>query len=240
MASMKKLHALLPDAIPKPYATGKLSTMPQMSDYFFVADFKRFNDRLSHTPAEVAALVARLHKRAFSGSSMFGSDMAVYDGCFHIQPGWHKDWSQCFSRIISAAYRHDLMTNGTWPELTELFECVKQVIIPRLLGSLKFDGRPIEACFIHGDLWEENFGTEESTGRLFMFDSNGYYAHHEMDLAMWVTKHHEMHKYGLLVEYLNHMPATEPVEEFDDRLALYSIKAYLMYSAHCRNHPTRQ
>ena len=61
---------------------------------------------------------------------------------------------------------------------------VQQYVVSRLLGVLEADGRQIRPCFIHGDLGEGNFGIEVNTRKLIIFDSNGYYAHHEMELGM--------------------------------------------------------
>jgi protein-ribulosamine 3-kinase len=73
-------------------------------------------------------------------------------------------------------------------------------------------------CFIHSDLWEENSGSGRENGKLFMFDVNGYFAHHEMDLALWVTVHHWMHEREFVNEYFELMPVTEPAAEAHDRL----------------------
>ena len=91
--------------------------------------------------------------------------------------------------------------------------------------------KKIEPCFIHGDLWEGNIGTEVGSGNVFIFDSNGYYAHYEMEFALWRTKHHKMHLYDYCREYFKYKRPSEPVEDFDDRLRLYALKALLMYSA---------
>ena len=57
---------------------------------------------------------------------------------------------------------------------------------------------------------------------------------------MWVVDHHHMSSTGYRPQYMKHIQPSEPSAEFDDRLKLYSAKAYLMYSAHCRGQYTRQ
>jgi hypothetical protein len=41
-------------------------------------------------------------------------------------------------------------------------------------------------------------------------------------------------------EYLRRIEASEPVDEFDDRNRLYSVKSKLMYSAHVPGTGVRQ
>lgn len=49
---------------------------------------------------------------------------------------------------------------------------------------------------------------------------------------MWRVDHHRMKAKVYKKEYLRNMEIGEPVEEFDDRNRLYSVKTKLMYSAH--------
>lgn len=72
-----------------------------------------------------------------------------------------------------------------------------------------------------------------------IFDSNGYYAHHKMELGMWVVDHHRMTSSKYLSEHLKQIKPSEPAVAFDDRIRLYSVKNYLMCSAHCRGHYVR-
>ena len=116
---------------------------------------------------------------------------------------------------------------------------VQQYVIPRLLGALEAEGRQIRPCFIHSDLWEGNFGTEVNIGKLTIFDSNGYYAHHEMELGQWLVDHQRMTSSEYIPEYLKYLEPSELAVEFDYRIRLYSVKNYLTYSAHCRGHYVR-
>ena len=86
--------------------------------------------------------------------------------------------------MLCNAFAHDWTINGAWTGLELAIARVHQYVIPRLLGALEAEGRQIQPCFIHGDLWEDNFGTDVNTGKLIIFDSNGYYAHHEMELGI--------------------------------------------------------
>lgn len=104
--------------------------------------------------------------------------------------------------------------------------------MPRLLNRLVEDGRSVKPCLIHGDLHEQNIGTELRTGNLFIFDSCAYYAHHEMAMGMWRVDHHHMKAREYRREYFKNYPPDEPQEEADDRNRLYAVKEKIMYSAH--------
>jgi protein-ribulosamine 3-kinase len=217
-----------------------MATIGEEECHFYISEFKEFEPRELPEPVLVAEIVAELHLRGFSEAQYFGSEIDVYDGCFRIPSGRYSSWQSCYTTILATAYQYDCLTNGVSPALDYLFRLIIDEVIPRLLGALNFQGQPIRPCFIHGDLWEQNFGKEKGTERLYVFDANGYFAHHEMDLAVWTTKHHKMHSRSYLAEYQRRMPTTEPIQDFPDRLTLYSIKAYFMYSASCRGHITRE
>ena len=184
--------------------------------------------------------MAKLHRASQLHIRDFGFWAATYDGMPSNGIALEKDWITCFTKMLDTSFDHDQAANGPWHELESALKQVRQVVMPRLLGALEAEGRQILPCFIHGDLWEDNIGTERSTGKIFIFDSNGYYAHHEMELAMWATEPHKMTSPRYLEEYLKHMQPSEPANEFEDRIRLYSLKNYLMYSANCRLSRTRQ
>ena len=55
--------------------------------------------------------------------------------------------------------------------------------IPALLEPLQADGRTLVPCLVHGDLWQENTGTEPKSGQLKLFDPAVFCAHNEYDFA---------------------------------------------------------
>lgn len=103
-----------------------------------------------------------------------------------------------------------------------------------MLGGLLQDGEPIKPTLIHGDLWEGNIGTD-GAGNLYLFDACSFYAHNEMELGIWRTEHHRMKDKVYMEKYLRQMKTSEPVEGWDDRNRLYSVKTKLMFSAHKPN-----
>lgn len=48
---------------------------------------------------------------------------------------------------------------GPWSELKRTADQVASKVVPRLLSSLVWQGKPIKPRLIHGDLWDANVGT---------------------------------------------------------------------------------
>ncbi|KAF2122812.1 Fructosamine kinase-domain-containing protein [Lophiotrema nucula] len=235
----EKMHSVALKSTPRPISWGDLDVGPIVQGYFLVLEFVPFSDEELPDPGKVAALVADLHIASHRKELKFGSPIPTFDGILCHVDGWEDTWPKLFSKILSRAYHYDELTNGTSLELQKAYRLTQGFIIPRLLSQLTRNGKGLEPCFIHGDLWEGNFGTHRVSGQLYSFDSNGYYARNEMELAYWTKKHHNMHRREYCKEYFRYFPPSDPVEEVEDRLRLYSLKPYLMYSAHARGHFTR-
>ena len=141
--------------------------------------------------------------------------------------------------MLWQAWWKDRITNGGSDEIDAAFAAIIHHVVPRLLDELEKGDNMIEPYFIHGDLWEGNIAVEASSGNVIIFDSNGYFAHYEMEFALWRTKHHQMHSVDYCTEYFMHRKPSKPVEEFEDRLKFYGLKALLMYSATTPGHITR-
>lgn len=238
--STEKLHEAIPDSSPKPIGWGSLGTTSNLEGFFILLEFISFSKNELPDVTKTAKLVAALHDAGESSEKNFGSPVPTFDGIFHHVNGWEQSWPALFSKMLSQAFKCDMTTNGYWPELEATYIKVQDAVIPRLLGELENDGRKVKPCFIHGDLWEGNIRTEKDTGKLYIFDSNGYYAHSEMELAYWITEHHRMRKDGYCEAYFQCRKPSNPAHEAKDRIRLYSVKPYLMYSAHSRGHISRE
>jgi protein-ribulosamine 3-kinase len=235
---MTRIAGFLPDAVPEPLGWGSLGTANEYG-YFYVASFLDFERTALPPPNRTGALTARLHQASIGTARLFGSPIPMYDGIFCHVDSLETRWQVLFAKMLWQAWRRDKITNGPSDEIDAAIAAIIHHVVPRLLDELEKDGNKVEPCFIHGDLWEGNFGTEVSSGNVFIFDSNGYYAHYEMEFALWRTKHHQMHSKDYCIEYFKHGQPSEPVEEFEDRLKLYGLKALLMYSATTPGHITR-
>ena len=132
--------------------------------------------------------------------------------------------------------------NGKDPELRKVVERTVEEVVPRLLGDGHLGGKDgIKPAVVHGDLWSGNkskgsfVGRDDATpdepGPLedVIFDPSACYAHREFD-------HGIMSMFGgfntsFWHDYQEIVRKTEPVEEYDDRVALYESYHHLNHYA---------
>ncbi|KAK4442046.1 Fructosamine kinase-domain-containing protein [Podospora aff. communis PSN243] len=231
--SQKKLYSMIPDNVPMPIAWGDLGLRKPHHGTFFLTQFVQFDDRRLPDVEAAGELIARLH------SASIGS-RKTFDGLLYHVNGWGSKWQTLFEKILFQLYHYNTLSNGTDHEFETALKETIWYVVPRLLDALEEDGRKIEPCFIHGDLWNGNLGHAIKTSRLYIFDSGGYYAHSEMEFAYWKTQHHAMHENDYCSADSRHRPPSEPVNEFEDRIILYTLKPCLLFSSMHPGHITRQ
>jgi len=118
--------------------------------------------------------------------------------------------------------------------LHELVEATVTVVVPRLLGDDHLNnGKGVTPVVVHGDLWSGNAskGTIGRQGAVqdVIYDSSACYAHSEYELG--IMKMFGGFGGGFLKEYHTLCPKSEPVEEYDDRVALYELYHHLNHHA---------
>ncbi|PVH69834.1 hypothetical protein DL98DRAFT_554259 [Cadophora sp. DSE1049] len=91
--------------------------------------------------------------------------------------------------------------------------------------------RQIRPTLVHGDLQIRNARTDLKTNRPVLFDGGAFWGHNEYDIAKWVPVRYNMGA-SYLEEYHKHIPRSEPVEDYEDRMRLYTIHYNLVASAH--------
>ena len=228
--AMREISQVAADLAPKPYAFGILKNQ-SLPTFFFLSEFAYINNDLPE-PQALGASLAKLHRESRSPTGQFGLHTTTYDGKLPQKTDWESSWTVFFGNLLTATASLDSEINGPWDDLSIAIDQTVKIVIPRLLDALEAEGRGIKPCLIHGDLWEGNIGTDYQTGKLYIFDAASYYTHNEMELGIWRTDHHQMKSKAYKVEYLRNFEASEPVDEWDDRNRLYSVKTQLMYSAH--------
>ncbi|KAK8124852.1 uncharacterized protein PG998_000611 [Apiospora kogelbergensis] len=206
---------------------------------YFVCDYLEIDHRPPDA-VKLGAKIAELHRVSKSPTGQFGFHVTPYDGKLPLVADWDPSWASFYGKLLQGVYQHDVGVNGYWKELDDAMELTLTKVVPRLLGPLEEDGRTVKPCLIHGDLWEENIGTEIRTGELYIYDSCAYYAHHEMAIGMWRVDHHHMKAKEYRNHYFQNYEPDEPVEECDDRNRLYAIKERIMYSAHVPGSKARE
>lgn len=225
---MSELYKTMPSIVPAPRGSGKCL---DSDGYFFLCDYLEIDHR-QPDPVKLAERVAALHRLSVSPTGQFGFHVTPYDGKLPLVAKWESDWVSFYGKLLEGVYQLDIDANGHWQKLDDAMEIILDKVVPRLLGRLYEDGRTIKPCLIHGDLWEENIGTDPRTGYIYIFDSCAYYAHHEMAIGMWRVDHHHMKAKEYRNEYFKLFAPDEPITEYDDRNRLYCLKEKIMYSAH--------
>ncbi|KAK8084699.1 hypothetical protein PG997_005970 [Apiospora hydei] len=225
---MTELHRAAPNLVPKPIAWGQLKTAAPAT-FFILVEFKEFAPGLPN-PVKLGSRLAAMHQNTESPDAKFGFHLQTYDGA-RIQDVTQQDkWTPFFSNLLAEAYRQDVQANGLWPELDVVYNRVQSHLIPRLIGALEGDGRCVTPVLIHGDLWDGNICNDAETGDPWIFDCATYYAHNEMELGIWRAERHQLKAKIYRREYLRHYEASEPEDEWEDRILLYSAKTNFMFS----------
>jgi protein-ribulosamine 3-kinase len=221
----------VPNLVPKAAAWGQY--LEEDSEvYFFLGDYHDMDLSAAPEPRDFMEKLAELHTKGKSPTGMFGFEVPTVLGKFERTVRWEKSWAMCFTNQLKDVIKYDNETNGPWPEYDAACNQLIDGVIPQLLGALQSDGRNIEPVLIHGDVWEQNVGTDMETGETILFDPGSTYAHNEMEFGTWRCSwayHFNSPVYMRL--YQRQVEPSEPVDEWDDRNRLYSLHPYLNDSA---------
>ncbi|KAI6781944.1 fructosamine/ketosamine-3-kinase [Emericellopsis cladophorae] len=96
-----------------------------------------------------------------------------------------------------------------------------------LLRPVESRDAGIRPSFIHGDMWHDNTAVDRKTGNVVIFDSAGFYAHHEYELAVWRQTWNKIGR-DYIDAYLAQRPPSEPQEDFEDRALLYGLRVNIL------------
>ncbi|KAF2650566.1 hypothetical protein K491DRAFT_608567 [Lophiostoma macrostomum CBS 122681] len=227
--SMSALYTSMPFLVPRPIASGSYAKDADIS--FSLSAFHNMVNA-DHIPdaRTLAPLLADLHKTSVSPSGKFGFHMPTYQGRLPQDTTECETWESSFSRGIARFFELEEEAQGPDDEMAMLRKAVMERVIPRLLRPLETGGRKVVPRLVHGDLWDGNASVNVETGLPIVFDACCSYAHHEYELAPWRPTRHKIGK-EYVEEYLKHFPASDPVEDFDDRNALYCVRFNLCSSA---------
>jgi protein-ribulosamine 3-kinase len=157
-------------------------------------------------------------------------------------------WAEFFAqnRLLFILRRGQSRNNDdSSSELATLVHETASKVVPRLLGPAHIGS--ITPVVVHGDLWSGNHGRGTFIGRPadqdgadsdtdtavdeedIIYDPSSCYAHSEYELGI-------MRMFGgfdsaFIREYHRLVPKTEPVAEYDDRVALYETYHHLNHWA---------
>jgi len=174
--SMKAIHKLQPDFVPKPIAWGTYESVP--NTHFFLCQFKDMTDEMPD-PDQFTARLAALHQNSESPNGQFGFHITSYSGNLPQINDWETSWETYFTKSMRLALELELEAKGPDPEFDTLVPVLFEKVIPRLLRPLESEGRSVKPSLVHGDLWYANSGIDVDTSESLIFDACSFYAHNE-------------------------------------------------------------
>ena len=225
--SMTEIHNAVPAFAPIPIAWGTYASDPDI--HFFLCSFHKMSEELPDVQ-EFPGRVAELHSKGKSPTGKYGFHCTTFQGNLPQDNRWTDTWEEFYVNGMKRMLKLEEDCQGPSQELTELCVAMYEKVIPRLLRPLETGSRRIEPCLVHGDLWYGNASTDKATNQPLVFDACCFYAHNEYELGTWRPTRYKLGR-PYVNAYHKHLPISAPVEDHDDRNALYSIRFNLHASA---------
>ncbi|KAJ8597598.1 Ketosamine-3-kinase [Rhizopogon salebrosus TDB-379] len=222
--SLRAIHDAAPGLAPQVFAAVNPDDSTAVSGRpYFLSEYRDITSLASNPKAgeELGRRVAaELH--AHKSTEGFGFHVPTFCGATRQENGWHQSWEECYSAMIGSLLTK-LRDKGKFSELCTKGDQVRTKVIPHLLRPLK-----IEPVLLHGDLWSGNAGIDGSTGQPVIFDPSSYYGHNEADLA--IARIFGGFPRSFFEKYHEHLPKTEPVDQYELRGDLYELYHYLNHT----------
>ncbi|KAF5871923.1 putative phosphotransferase enzyme family protein [Botrytis fragariae] len=215
--SMKAIQKVMPGFIASPIAQGSMKNEPEC--HFYLGRYLPIIDELVE-PSSFCEQIARLHRSSVSPNNKFGFHTVTFNGDLPQK----NDYSDSWESFFADGFRHMLDINtaraGPSEELEALLPAFFEKVIPRLLRPL--EGR-IKPSLVHGDMWYGNAGVNTLEDEAVIFDPGCFYAHNEYELGNWRPERNKFSK-AYFNAYHAHIPKASPEEDYEDRIALYSLR----------------
>lgn len=223
----KAMHAVIPNNVPKPLAHGTYEKDPNR--HFYLCEFHEMDDEMP-SAQQFVAVVAELHKKSVSPTGKFGFNCTTHAGNHPLQNEWCDNWEEFFTRQLREEVEWERGVQGQDSEMDELLEALFSKVIPRLLRPLQTGGRSIKPSLCHGDLWHGNVGVDMGTDEPILYDPCATYAHNEYDMTSWRSARYRTNRHHQTA-YHKFIEISEPIEDRDDRNALYALRNNITVSA---------
>ena len=231
-ASLNAIHNAVPTLCPKSFGHGKLEDAKGKS--FLVTDFLDLSGRFSGRGGSsgggmtLAQKLAKLHTQPAPipegyDKPQFGFPSTTCCGDTPQDNTYSSSWADFYAnhrlRFIMGRSKQ---SNGEDKQLEDLVEQTCTKIVPRLIGDNHLNnGNGVMPVVVHGDLWSGNASRGKLPGMAepedVIYDSSACYAHSEFELGI-------MKMFGgfggsFLKDYHQHVPRTQPVEQYADRVS---------------------
>lgn len=215
----RAIASVIPTNSVKPVAWGYFEATTSKS--WFMAEYRSL--RAGPPPLEqLLPIVRRMHHESQSPTGKFGFHVTPFYGPPPMQVGWLANWEAFWVREFRSGLKYVEAMCGHDAELVDIAEAFIGKVAARLLRPLQTGGRDIKPSLCHGDLWDGNIQTDTDTGEPVIFDPCVFYGHHEMDFQCMKSPRYVVGQ-NFIDLYKNTFGASEPVEDFEDRIALYAM-----------------
>ncbi|PTB42434.1 hypothetical protein M441DRAFT_67963 [Trichoderma asperellum CBS 433.97] len=222
------IHAIIPEFCPKPTAWGTFKNDP--NSHFYICKFYDFVEGVPE-PSSFCEKLAQLHSTHSSPEGKFGFHCTTYNGNLPQDNTWCDSWEEFFANGLRhiLKIREERAGNNNL-QLDALLPRLFDKVIPRLLRPLETEGRKIKPSLVHGDLWYGNTGIINETKKGIIYDPASFWAHNEYELGNWRPERNKF-TCDYVQAYHSHIPRAEPKDDYDDRIALYSLRFNLHAAA---------
>lgn len=146
-----------------------------------------------------------------SPTGQFGFPLATHLADVPVDNKWNPSWEKFWAQQMKSLLDAEAALHGADDEFTQLKEIYFSKVIPRLLSPLETNGRSIQPCIIHSDLWPGNIKLKVEGEDVCMFDGCSYWEHNEADLGVCRNPRYRLGK-SYIEEYFKVIPASEPGE----------------------------
>jgi protein-ribulosamine 3-kinase len=174
----RTLYDHFSERVPKPIGWGEYSNKPET--YFYMSEFVEMYDDLP-SATDWAGAVSGLHIRSMgkSPTGQFGFHVPTHLANVPVNNAWQSSWKDFWAQQMKSLFDREKDLNGSNQSLETLRTAYMEKAIPRFLGPLQSEGRSIEPCLIHSDLWPGNIKPKVATDELCVFDACAYWGHNE-------------------------------------------------------------
>jgi len=176
--SMRAIHSVLPEFVPRPVAWSSFDAI--QDTHFFLFAFRDMTNEMPD-PYTFASLLSALHQKSISPTGKFGFHTTTYAGQLPQHVEWDASWETFFAKSMRKVLDLENERKGPSEELDLLSRDLFDKVIPRLLRPLESDGRSVKPSLVHGDLWYANSGIDVSNGQTLVFDACCFFAHNECE-----------------------------------------------------------
>ncbi|KAG8971981.1 hypothetical protein FRB90_010342 [Tulasnella sp. 427] len=231
------MYAAAPGICPRLIAFGGDEESKQKP--YMISEYKEFSS-LSSTSGKILArrMALELHepKNSEAGAKgKFGFQWPTYCGATRLENGWFDTWDEAYGSLIKTLLDNLRQEGRTYSEICDLGD---QVVAKYAKKVFLFSAVKLTSLFGPRILQSGNAGTL-SSGEPIIFDPASYYGHNEADLptchvnvdsSLSIARIFGGFGAPFFEEYHKHRPKSQPVEEYEERVALYELFHYLNHT----------